>query len=298
MKLLTPILALVAAMAYGGQLNVQLENDFPWHSDNDMTHGTRIEYVRDDGLRFGVQQQMYTPNDLRRENQVEGEHPYAGTMLGFVGYRDVDRLNGFLSAYDDVELQVGVLGPSSHADDVQRCIHKWLGCKDPKGWGHQLHDEFEINAVYFKGLDARLLGEDYGWSLRWNNEIGGCLGTLQIFGGVDSELKLGYGFGAGELDDEIRVRGLERPVCHVYALAGAEGRWWGRNELLEGNAGYVHNHDTLTVEKEPLTGCLKAGFGARYKGVDVRCLWLWWSREYKTQKDVPHYMSLTVGFGF
>ena len=280
-----------------GQLNIQLENDFPWHDDADYTHGTRIEYVQD-VFRFGVQQQMYTPLDLRNAEQVPGRHPYAGTLLGFVGYKDVDYHSDRLAFYDDAELALGVLGPSSHADDVQRFIHKVLGCKDPKGWGHQLHDEFEIELSYWKGLDWRIYGSRFGLSVDWINEVGGLLGTLQIAGGVNTELKLGYGFGMTEDDHEMRIRAVREPAGHVYALVGAEGRIWGRNELLEGNASYAHNGDTIPVDMETLTGCLKAGFGVRYSRLEGRVLWMWWSREYKTQESVPHYMSMTIGWRF
>jgi hypothetical protein len=292
-----PIIAF-AVSSFAGQLSLQLENDFPWHDDADYTHGTRIEYAQENGLRYGIQQQMYTPLDLRNAEQIEGRHPYAGTLLGFVGYKGQKQISDSISFYHDVELAVGVLGPSSHADDVQRFIHKVLGCKDPKGWNHQLHDEFEIELSYWPGIDWRIVGNDYGWSFHWVNEVGGLLGTLQIAGGVNTEFKLGYGFGAAEDDHEIRIRAVQRPVWHVYALAGAEGRVWGRNELLEGNAGYVHNGDTIPVDMETWTGCLKAGFGVRYRQFNAKALWMWWSREYKTQESVPHYMSITAGWEF
>ena len=289
---------LLVSTAFAGRLSLTLENDAFWHDDADYTHGTRIEYAREDGLRYGVQQQMYTPLDLRNEDQVAGRHPYAGTMLGFVGFRDRDRVRSWLTAYDDAELMAGVLGPSSHADDVQRFIHKVLGCKDPKGWGHQLHDEFEIELSYWKGADLILFGEEYGWSLVWNAEAGGLLGTLQVAAGANTELKLGYGFGTAEDDREMRVRAVARPAGHIYALAGCEGRWWLRNELLEGNASYVRNGDTIPVDMEPLTGCLKAGAGVRIGRFDARCLLMWWTREYETQESVPHYMSVTAGWEF
>lgn len=297
MKLLAIIFSSLAAASLAGQLNLQLENDFPWHDDADYTHGTRVEYVQG-AFRFGVQQQMYTPLDLRNEDQIPGRHPYAGTLLGFAGYKDPQRLTGSLTFYHDIELYAGVLGPSSHADDVQRFIHKIVGAKDPKGWGHQLHDEFEIGLSYWPGLDWRIAGEDRGWSVHWVNEVGGTLGTLQIAAGANTELKLGYGFGPAEDDHEMRIRAVQKPVGHVYALVGAEGRAWGRNELLEGNAGYVHNGDTIPVDMEDFTGCVKAGLGVRYRQFDVRVLWMWWSGEYATQESVPHYMSLTVGWGF
>lgn len=298
MKIYATLLSIVPVLSMAGQLLLTLENDEPFSDDSDYSHGSRIEYVHDNGLRYGVQQQIYTPYDLRNAEQVPGRHPYAGVLLGFVGYRDLDHVTDYLTVYDDIELSMGVLGPSSHADDVQRVIHKWIGAKDPKGWDTQLKDEFEINAVYWKGFDTRLLGNDYGWNFRFGTEFGGILGTLQIAGGINTEIKLGYGFGPGELDDEIRIRAAPKPVGHVYLIGGAEGRWWGRNELLEGNASYVHNHVTIPVEKEDLTGCLKAGVGLRYKSLEVRALWLWWTREYKTQESNPNYMSLTVGWGF
>lgn len=298
MKIQQLVLSLVSSTVFAGQVNIQLENDFPWHDDADYTHGSRIEYTQDNGLRYGVQQQMYTPLDLRNSEQIPGRHPYAGTLLGLVGYKDVEHLTDCAVFYHDVELELGILGPSSRADDVQRFIHKVVGAKDPKGWHNQLHDEFTINASYWPGLDWLIVGKEDGWSLHWINEIGGLLGTLQIAGGANTEFRLGYGFGYAEDDHEMHVRAVKKSDVAIYAIAGAEGRVWARNELLEGNAGYVHNSVTMPVDMETWTGCLKAGFGARYKGFDVKCLWMWWSREYKTQESVPHYMSLTVGCSF
>ena len=300
-KILFTLLTIFSLTVFSnaGKLLLELENDVFYDDDADMTHGTRIEYVLDNNVRFGIQQQMYTPFDISTVDQVEGRHPWAGTMLGFIGYRNINRY-ALYSIYDDIELSIGVLGPSSHADDVQRLIHKWLGCQDPKGWHNQLHDEFEINLTYFRGQDYLVFGHEYGWNTRFVHEIGGCLGTLQTYLGINTELKLGYGFGAAELDNEIRIRSVEfeRPICSIYGILGAEGRYWIRNELLEGNAGYIHNYNTLTVDMEELTGCLKAGVGVRYKGVEARFLWMWWTREYKTQESTPNYASVTLGFGF
>ena len=296
MKTLSTVLALLASCAMAGRLGIQLENDFPWHDDSDYTHGTRIEYELDGGWRFGVQQQIYTPYDISNPDQVPGRHPYAGTLLGFVGKRWSGEIAPRLTLSHDAELMMGILGPSSHADDIQKFIHKVLGCKYPAGWEHQLHDEFEIELSYWPGLDWRVLGSEFGWSLHLSGETGGLFGTLQDAFGINGEIKVGYGFGSSENDGEMRVRAVQRPEWAMYVLGGAEGRWWLRNELLEGNAKYVHNYDTITVDMEPLTGCLKAGFGVRYRQFDARLLWMWWSREYKTQERTPNYVSMTIGW--
>ena len=85
------LIFLMVAEARADQLRVVGENDFMYGDDADLTHATRVEWNRDSGWRFGAAQSMYTPKDLRNEDQVPGRHPYAGTLVGFVGYRPVQK---------------------------------------------------------------------------------------------------------------------------------------------------------------------------------------------------------------
>lgn len=303
MRIKTLLMVLVTTFltnaALCDRVNIIAENDVVFDQDNDMTHGTRIEYVRDSGWRFGAQQQIYTPDDITLRDQVPGRHPYAGALMGFVGYRDNYLTKGPVSLYNDYELLLGVLGPSALGKETQRTIHKWLDCHMPEGWDHQLHDEAIVQGQYFHGIDWRVVGEDKGWSAHLEQDAGVLLGTYQIAAGGSLTLKAGYGFGSGESDHEMYVRSAVRhPFSSVYVLGGCEGRWWLRNELLDGNAHYVHNHDTLTVDKEPLTGCLKAGVGLCIGGVEVLAVWMWWSREYKTQESPADYGMVRLGVDF
>lgn len=298
MKKASLLVFLLPIVALASKLEVSMENDEFYDDDSDYSHGTRISYTDNSGIRYGVQQQIYTPYKIANSWQVKGRHPYAGTLTGFIGLRDVHHASSWFTFYDDYELHLGGLGPSSHADDVQTVVHKLIGATRPQGWQYQLHDEAIVQTAYWRGYDIRVFGQEYGWTGHWVTEAGGLLGTLQISPGVNSELKIGYGFGSAEIDHEMAIREVRRPKVSVYMLGGCEGRWWLRNELLEGNAHYVHNHETWTVEMEPLTGCLKAGFGFDLWGVEARVLWLWWTKEYKTQKTTPNYMSMTLGWRF
>lgn len=289
----------VAALC--GKLEITMENDFPFDDDSDFTHGSRITYYAAHGRFFGVQQNMYTPYDLRDTEPVPGRHAYAGTLTGFVGDRDETR-RGRLLFHDDLELQLGILGPSSHADETQKLIHKWLDCKYPAGWEHQLHDEAIVQLAYWNGVDWTMV-RDYEWSVHLDAEAGGMLGTLQIAPGANLTLIAGRNVPDGRLQ-EMSVRGSDdRPIDRVpkfrlYVLAGASGRWWLRNELLDGNAGYVHNGVDTTTEKEALTGCLKAGVGVGLGKFDARIVYMWWTREFETQETTPNYASVTVSWGF
>lgn len=299
MRLRIFLLLFIASRTLANQVSCEANNDFLYDCDEDYTHGTRIEYHLDSGWRFGVQQQMYTPTDLRPSDPVPGRHPYAGYLAGFVGYDN----RGRSTWYDDVELQLGVLGPSSHADEVQRWVHKVLGCKYPAGWEHQLHDEAEVELSYWKGLDLEMYRKgDFG--VIGDVELGGLLGTYQIAAGANADLKIGLNPSNRRGDSEMSVRGPSgAPAKHgseyeAYLVFGLEGRCWGRNELMDGNAGYVHNGVYTTIDKETWTGAAKAGFTVGYGSMRVNMLWLWLTKQFETQEAKPHYASMIVEWSF
>lgn len=297
-KTLILLVFLLPMTVFGGRLSLYLENDLPFDDDSDYTHGTRVEYNTGNGWKWGLQQQMYTPYDIRNSEQVPGRHPYAGYLVGFGGKRSVRQKKNGLSAYSDLELQLGVLGPASLAEQTQKFTHKLTGSRYPSGWDHQLQNEAVVQTISWFGLDWRFAGRRKGWSLHLVPEIGGLLGTLQIAPGVNSELRAGYNIESGQNDSEIGIRSLKSSKFSFFVLAGVEARYWLRNELLEGNASYVGNHDTLTVDKEDFTGCVKFGAGFSYGKFDFRALVLKCSREYETQESTPNYGSMTVGWSF
>lgn len=300
-RIMPSILFLMPCVLLSGTLSITMENDFPFHDDSDYTHGTRIAYRTESGLSFGVQQQMYTPYDIRDADPVPGRHAYAGTLVGVLGDRIERKRDGWI-LHDDLELQLGVLGPSSHAGETQKLIHKWLDCKYPAGWEHQLHDEAIVQLVWWRGADVELARWSGDWSVRLDAEAGGMLGTLQTAPGVNATLLVGRHVPSGRVQ-ELSVRSPGRaidrmPELRVYGLLGASGRWWLRNELLDGNAGYVHGGVSTTTEKKALTGCLKAGFGVGLGKFDARIVYMWWTKEFDTQETEPNYASIEVSWRF
>jgi len=60
---------------------------------------------------------------------IEDDRPYAGWLYGGVGFVSVsdERL-------DNIELNVGMVGGASFAEDVQKTWHKWFDFQRPNGW--------------------------------------------------------------------------------------------------------------------------------------------------------------------
>ena len=94
-------------------------------------------------VTFTLGQAFYTPRDAASAALIPTDRPYAGcTYIGF-GYntRSARRL-------DSYEVNLGVVGPWSHAKEVQDFIHKLRGFDQFQGWKNQLGNEFGAQLVF------------------------------------------------------------------------------------------------------------------------------------------------------
>jgi len=82
-------------------------------------------------------QAMVTPEDITKEIPDPADAPYAGLLYLRSTYVVVK--NDFS---DHVATLVGLVGPSSGAEEVQKSVHKLVGASQPKGWDYQLKDKF------------------------------------------------------------------------------------------------------------------------------------------------------------
>ncbi len=65
-------------------------------------------------LSILISQSIYTPENLRRRDLILDDRPYAGyTYLGFAVHRTAQKM------MDTIELDIGIVGPHSYAEDVQ-----------------------------------------------------------------------------------------------------------------------------------------------------------------------------------
>lgn len=74
-------------------------------------------------------QLMFTPTDNEEKELIEDDRPYAGYLyLGFAYHpRDEEQL-------DAIEVNVGMVGPASLAEDTQDFIHELRSIDKFQGW--------------------------------------------------------------------------------------------------------------------------------------------------------------------
>lgn len=111
---------------------------------------------------------LYSPDDISKASLIPDERPYAGVgLVSDTGQR-----------LDNLQLTIGIVGPSALGEEVQRNYHNLINTTDPRGWDNQLKDELTIMLTYerkwrrFHEFKAGGLGVDF------TPHVGAALGNV------------------------------------------------------------------------------------------------------------------------
>ena len=312
-----------------GFISIEAENDlFGSGEDHDFTHGTAFDYFSDRcqfqwvvraaraiglapreskdcrgtrvGLSFG--QAIYTPMDISRENPDPLDRPYAGWLYAALGLVSED-INGNAApgktvdrALKKVELSLGIVGPASGAEVIQRNYHKLIGATEPRGWSHQLKNE-----------PALLLSFEYqrrfGWHLSPDLETDITPSAELSLGNVFTEGALGITFRLGRdmLADygPPRIRPslpgsafFQKPSDGIgwYIFGGVEGRLVGHNIFLDGNT-FAHS---AHVDKNNIVGDAQVGIAITFGRARLSYTNIFRTREFTGQPKPDDFGAISL----
>ncbi len=300
-----------------GSFTVVLENDlFGGGSDKHYTHGTELTYVSDTyqpswflraasflpfyqsnaDTRFvvSVGQQIYTPADISRADPDPNDRPYAGwlyTSLGLV----TDKRAG--SHYvDKLEMVIGLVGPDSGAESVQKTVHKWVDSPRPRGWNYQLHSETTFDLQYQREWMLPLIDN----TLDIVPRAAVTLGTARRDVGAGFSLRLGSGLDSDFGPPLIRpaAAGMKyfkpKQPFYWYAFAGAHGRYVDHNIFLDGNS----DNDSPYVNKKAWVGEAQAGFVLGWENWRATLTEVVRTREFDRQEDPDEYGAISLSYRY
>lgn len=312
-----------------GTLSFVAENDlFGSSRDQHYTHGSKVSWLSPrngapefahevadflpmfpDGaslrISYSAGQSIFTPDDISDPNPPEDSRPYAGWLyagIGLVSEKD-DRI-------DVLDLNIGMVGPASLADETQTIWHDFIGVPEPRGWDTQIENEPGILLTYerkwrsllqFDEEDIGVLGLWPGLGVDLTPHVGGALGNVLTYGAAGATLRFGENL-RNDLGGPQRIRpslpgsAYFDPVDLLgwYLFAGAEGRVVARNIFLDGNS----FTDSRDVEKEILVGDLQFGAAVIFPFARVAYTHIIRSKEFKTQADVDQFGAISVSFRF
>lgn len=313
-----------------GTFTLYFENDYFGGTDRHYTNGVKFSWLTADlsewgqtGWRqtflehlpflnrpdtqknfgFALGQNIYTPQDTDAVIPDPNDRPYAGWT-----YLELAFLSKTETRADTIAIQIGMVGPSSYADDTQRIIHEWLNDSRPAGWDHQLQDELGINIVYERKwrMYGRALGEHVGVDLI--PHFGGSLGNVQTYANLGGTLRLGFnlpsdfgvqlirpgGGGNSPIDDRDPRVAPDRDWS-FFIFGAVDGRAVARDIFLDGNT----FKDSPSVDKEPFVADLSYGVGVIIGRFQFTFQQVRRTREFETQPYSHNdFGSVTFSYAF
>lgn len=293
-----------------GTFTVGLENDlFGKGSDKHYTHGTEFTYVSDtlprplsrlpfyqlgDRGRFvwSLGQQMYTPSDISRRDLIEEDRPYAGWL--FTSFGVLNEHLGRVRHVDKLELILGIVGPDSYAEDVQREVHRITDSEMPAGWDNQLDDEVTFDIQYQRQWLLPLAGDH----IDLVPQVITSVGTSQRFAGVGATFRFGSGLSADYGPPLIRPTASgshhfkQGQGFYWYLFVGAHGRYVDHNIFLDGN----DDGDSHSVDRKEWVGDLQGGVVLGWSNWRITLTNIIRSREFDGQREPDEFGAVTITY--
>ena len=291
------------------QFDIYFENDLFFQTDGQYSSGEKFSLLyfvpesnffmydlflsqkpSDKYINFALVNQIYTPYDISKKEIILDDRPYAGWTYLEIGYH-----KSTVDSLESIYIQVGLVGPSSQSENIQKFIHEITGSELPQGWDNQLKDELGINLRYI-----------YNWRIEQKNknlqsviipytEIDFGNIAISATGGVN--IRIGWNipkdFGMSTINTGSEI-GISTYKQHNNRF---KNRWSfsfngnisasaiAHDIFLDGNT-FVDSH---SIDKRYFVGSAGVGFSTRYKN---------YSLDYYFQKHTKHYNSEKINHGY
>lgn len=315
-----------ASAGSDGALSITVENDFFTSSDNNYTNGVGIAwvsgavdaddegfvgrwtrfwsflpYVADEGYTtyasWSLAQEMNTPDDITDPNPSPDDQPYSGIL--YVDSTLYARKEAWTHAW---QLKLGVVGPASRADGVQRDFHKLIGADKPRGWDTQLPNEPVVNLTY---TVAHLAAAGRaGESAQWRVVPVATVGLGNYFTGAGAGV---YGEVGWNLVEALGVPALRSGLNAASTVGvGPLDRW--SVSFFGGVGGYGVAHylpldgtvfrDSRSVESKPVIGMGSVGFCLRRDEFTLSLALTHFSKTFDTQRKRTDFGTMSASWVF
>lgn len=307
-----------AAQDDHGFASFVLENDLFAGFDDDYTNGIQLSYLSGPELlpdwvykaadelpvwltagevraTVSLGQAMYTPGDITLRNPPHDDRPYAGWLYGAIGL--IAKTDKTL---DQLQLQVGVVGPAALGEQAQTYVHEVIDSPRPRGWSKQLHNEPGVVLTYQHSWHALTVGDDQGLALDVTPHIGGAIGNVFTYANAGATVRLGWNlpddYGPPRIQPGLPGNGYfaNHGDLGFYVFAGFDGRLVGRNIFLDGNTYGA----SRSVDKRVLVGDMQVGAALTWDRFRLAYTHVFRSEEFENQggEDAFGAVSLTVRF--
>lgn len=246
-------------------------------------------------VEFSIGQNMFTPADITRSDLIDEDRPYAGWTYISTSYHRRHDSGGILSLMDTVELQLGIIGPESFAEETQKLVHKLRDLQRPNGWDNQLKNEPGLVVVFErKWLLEPARSQAFGYSAL--SHIGASIGNVSTYLNSGMELRIGWNIPRDFGVSLIRPAGSTRLKIgdrfSMYVFGAVNGRAVGRDVFLDGNT-FTESH---RVDKNYFVADLAGGLAVSYHRIIITWTEVLRTREFKGQERSHSFGSIALSY--
>jgi lipid A 3-O-deacylase len=285
------------------------ENDATF-SDRHYTQGLELRYLSGDqredtwltryvpsigydverwkwGLEVG--QQIYTPADIEERRLIRTDRPYAGWLYGGVILQHRGVTSHGIGVMETWQLQVGVVGPESLADEAQIWWHDIWGFRDANGWDNQI--ETEVGGLLGYTRRYRLqLGVDEGLALQLLPEGGFALGNIRTEARLGGLVRVGW-----NIPNEFGLTDSKPVWDFGFNVFGGVMGWAVLVDIfLDGN----HFRESHEVHKEPLVGEARYGLAITSRHLELSLARIHRTKDFTRQEEEDAFFSLVLTLKF
>lgn len=297
-----------------GQFSFYLVNDLFAGTDRYYTNGVKLAWISPDSLyeldgqtlrksfSFFIGQNIYTPDNITRRDLNKEDRPYAG--ISYIGAGFYIKHHRYL---DTLECILGIVGPHSYAEQVQKIIHKIFGADWPNGWQNQLKDEFVLELICDRRWKVMPATASKGFGYDVVAHAGGGLGTVITASNIGVEARVGWNipddFGSfltspgGESTtffERHDASSSSREKFGFHLFASLETHVVLRNIFLDGNTFRMSHR----VDKNPVVWDVVLGVALRVGRFKISYAYLYRSKQFKTQKRNQIFGALNLFFSY
>jgi lipid A 3-O-deacylase len=304
--------------------NIYFENDLFTGTDSNYTNGVKITVISPDlvsfvesgklpawslpyiyrlpfinnpdpalkrKVEFSFGQNMYTPDDTTRSDLILDDRPYAGWTYFATAFHTRS-----IGQMDTIELQMGIVGPASLAEETQKTVHSLRDLQRPNGWDNQLKNEPGLEAIYERKWRPDPIYSRDAFALDVIGHLGCALGNVATYANTGFETRLGWNlpddFGASLIRPAGNTSFSFRQQRGGYFFVGVNGRAVLRDIFLDGNT-FADSH---SVDKKYFVADLAGGVAIYFEQFKLTWTQVLRTKEFDGQPDDHEFGSLSLTF--
>jgi hypothetical protein len=253
-------------------------------------------------LSFSVAENIFTPDDIERGDIILDDRPFAGHLYLGMGIHSTG-----IRRMDTIEFNLGIVGPHSYAEDIQRFVHTIMNARDPRGWKNQLKDELTLQLLFNRKWKLLSTENPHGFGFDLIPHCGGGFGNVYIYSNAGVQARIGWNIPDGFGTLIIRP-GSDANIGFVNRNPnGPQGKKFGfhiftvldgqavlRNIFLDGNT----FKDSHSIEKKNFIADIMAGFGVKFGSLSISYAYVFWTKLFDNESQNHIFGSVNISFTY